>query len=165
MARPKKRVAKAKRRMARPKKRVGRAKKRIARAAKPNVRTLTARDLMHQGVNTIDGDSTVAKALRKMREKKASSLIVRQRDRDDAWGIITRKDIVTKVIDPGPTRRNLSTTKVHEIMGKPLVTVSPGLAIKYCIRLMNKAGVTRAPVFDGKEIVGILSFSDILNHA
>ena len=133
--------------------------------AKPSVRTKKAQDLMHKGVKTIDGSSTVAKALKKMRENKVSSLIVRQRDRADAWGIITKKDIVTKVIDPGPTRRNLSTTKVHEIMSKPLVTVSPGLAIKYCIRLMAKAGVTRAPVFDGKEIIGILSFTDVFNNA
>lgn len=133
--------------------------------AKPNVRMMKAQDLMHKGVETIDGSATVAQALKKMQEKKLSSLIVNRRDQRDAWGIVTKKDIVTKVIDPGPKRRNLSTTKVHEIMGKPLVTVSPGLAIKYCIRLMAKAGVTRAPVFDGKEIIGILSFTDVFSHA
>lgn len=130
-----------------------------------NVRIRKAQDLMHKGVETIDGEATVARALKAMREKKVSSLIVNRRDADDAWGIVTKKDIVTKVIDHGPARRNLSTTKVHEIMSKPLVTVSPGLAIKYCIRAMAKAGVTRAPVFDGREIVGILSFSDIFDNA
>lgn len=100
-----------------------------------------------------------------MREKNVSSLIVRRRNVKDAWGIVTKKDIVTKVIDPGPSRRNLSTTRVYEIMSKPLVTVSPGLVIKYAVRLMNKAGVTRAPVFDGKEIIGILSFTDVFNKA
>ncbi len=133
--------------------------------AAANVRNKQAQDLMHRGVETVDGSATVAQALRKMREQKVSSLIVNQRDRADAWGIITKKDIVTKVIDPGPTRRNLSTTRVHEVMSKPLVTVSPGLAIKYCVRLMARAGVTRAPVFDGKEIVGILSFTDVFNSA
>ena len=130
-----------------------------------NVRLQKAQDLMHKGVQTIEGSVTVARALKEMRDKKVSSLIVTRRDPDDAWGIVTKKDIVTKVIDPGPARRNLSTTKVHEIMSKPLVTVSPGLAIKYCIRAMTKAGVTRAPVFDGREIVGILSFTDIVNSA
>lgn len=132
---------------------------------KQNVRTMKAQDLMHKGVETIDGSATVAEVLKKMREKKVSSLIVNRRNGADAWGIITKKDIVTKVIDPGPSRRNLSETKVYEIMCKPLVTVSPGLAIKYCIRLMSRAGVTRAPVFDGKEIIGILSFTDVFNNA
>jgi len=132
---------------------------------KQNVRIVKAQDLMHKGVETIDGSASVAEALKKMRKKKVSSLIVNRRNGADAWGIITKKDIVSKVIDPGPTRRNLSETKVYEIMCKPLVTVSPGLAIKYCIRLMSHAGVTRAPVFDGKEIIGILSFTDVFNNA
>ena len=130
-----------------------------------NVRTRRADELMHRGVETIDGSATVAEALKKMRDRKVSSLIVNRRDPSDAWGIITKKDVVGKVIDPGPVRRNLSTTKVHEVMSKPLVTVSPGLAIKYCVRSMTRAGVTRAAVFDGKEIVGILSFTDVLNNA
>jgi CBS domain-containing protein len=135
----------------------------MAKTVKVNVRVKKAQDLMHKGVETIDGSVTVAQALKKMREKKVSSLIVNRRDVGDAWGIVTKKDIVTKVVDPGPSRRNLSGTKVYEIMSKPMVTVSPGLAIKYCIRLMAKAGVTRAPVFDGKEIIGILSFTDVFN--
>jgi len=133
--------------------------------ATKNIRTMKVQDVMRKGVKTIDGSCTAGRAIQKMREKKVSSLIVRQRNVKDAWGIVTKKDIVTKVIDPGPTRRNLSTTKVHQIMSKPLVTVSPGLAIKYAVRLMNKAGVTRAPVFDGKEIIGILSFTDVFNRA
>ena len=130
-----------------------------------NVRTRRADELMHRGVETIDGSATVTEALKKMRDLKVSSLIVNRRDPSDAWGIITKKDVVGKVIDPGPVRRNLSTTRVHEVMSKPLVTVSPGLAIKYCVRSMTRAGVTRAAVFDGKEIVGILSFTDVLNNA
>ena len=52
---------------------------------------------------------------------------------------------------------------MFEIMSKPLITVSPGLALKYCARLFNAAGIRRAPVFDGKEIIGILSNTDIFN--
>ena len=130
-----------------------------------NVRTRRADELMHRGVETIDGSATVAEALKKMRDLKVSSLVVNRRDPSDAWGIITKKDVVGKVIDPGPVRRNLSTTRVHEVMSKPLVTVSPGLAIKYCVRSMTRAGVTRAAVFDGKEILGILSFTDVFNNA
>ncbi|MBA3062675.1 MAG: CBS domain-containing protein [Atribacteria sp.] len=55
----------------------------------------------------------------------------------------------------------LREVKVFEIMSKPLITVSPGLALKYCARLFNHTGIRRAPVFDGKEIVGILSNTDI----
>lgn len=130
-----------------------------------NVRFEKATDLMHKGVEFIDGNATVGQALEKMTRLNVSSLIVDRRTHDDAYGIITKKDIVTKVIDPGPTRRNFSDTKVHEVMSKPVITVSPGLAIKYCVRLMKTAGVTRAPVFDGMKIIGILSMTDIFKRA
>lgn len=124
------------------------------------IRFTKAADVMTKDVVYIDGDKSVADAIRLMREKKVSSLIVNRREHEDAWGIVTRKDMVTKVVDPG---RDPVDIKVHEIMTKPIVTVSPGLSIKYCARLMNHTGVRRAVVFDGKEIVGILSNTDILN--
>ena len=131
----------------------------------PNVRETTAAEIMRKGVETISSSATVAEALRRMKEQKVSSLIVERRNKNDAYGIITKADVVTKVIDAGPKRKNLSHTKVFHIMSKPLVTVSPGLAIKYCTRVMRKSGVSRVPVFDGKQIVGILSVTDIFNHA
>ena len=85
-----------------------------------------------------------------------SSLIVDRRNKDDAYGLLSKTDIVKKVIDAGPRRRNLSKTKVFQIMSKPLVMVSPGLKIKYCGRVMNKSGVSRVPVFDGKQIICLL---------
>lgn len=129
-----------------------------------NVREMKAADIMRKGVETISSSATVAEALRKMQELKLSSLIVERRNRDDAYGLLTKTDIVKKVIDAGPKRRNLSDTKVFQIMTKPLITVPPGLSIKYCIRIMSKSGVSRVPVFDGKQIVGILSTSDVFNH-
>ena len=128
-------------------------------------RVKKAADLMHKRVESVTGSFSVGRALEKMRKKNISSLIVERRNANDAYGIITKKDIVTKVIDPGASRRNLKKTKVHEVMTKPLVTVSPGLAIKYCARLMKNTGVTRVPVFDGKKIVGILSQTDMFNKS
>jgi CBS domain-containing protein len=121
-----------------------------------------AQDVMTKDVVTISGSATVAEAVRKMRDRKVSSLIVERRNVDDAYGIITRKDVVTKVVSPG---KKLSEVKVHEIMTKPLIMMSPGLELKYCARLMAMTGIRRAPVFDGKQIVGILSNTDIFHAA
>ena len=125
-----------------------------------DVRFAKAGDVMTKEVLCIEGTATVADAVRMMKEKKVSSLFVNRRGQEDAWGIITRKDVVNKVVDPGA---NPAEVKVFEIMSKPLITVSPGLALKYCARLFNAAGIRRAPVFDGKDIIGILSNTDIFN--
>lgn len=124
------------------------------------VRFAKAGDVMTKEVVCIGGDATVADAIRMMRNKDVSSLFVNRRGPEDAWGLLTRKDVVHKIVDPG---KDPNETRVFEIMSKPLVTVSPGLALKYCARLFNSTGIRRAPVFDGKEIVGILSNSDIIN--
>lgn len=125
-----------------------------------DVRFAKAGDVMAKNVVCIEGKATVADAVKLMRQKKVSSLFVNRRGQEDAWGIVTRKDVVNKVVDPG---KDPADVKVFEIMSKPLITVSPGLALKYCARLFNSAGIRRAPVFDGKEIVGILSNTDIFN--
>ncbi len=130
----------------------------MAKKALADVRFAKVSDIMTKGVVYIDGKKTVADAIKLMREKKISSLVVDRRTHEDAWGIITRKDVVAKVVDPGKDPREV---KVYEIMTKPLITVSPGLALKYCARLFSHSGIRRAPVFDGKEIVGIVSNTDI----
>lgn len=119
-----------------------------------------AKDLMSKDVKYIQGDATIKETLIKMKVEGVSSFIVERKDHDDAYGIVTRKDIVTKVVETG---RDLEYTKVKEIITKPLLMVSPGLDIKYVVRLMQMANIRRAPVFDGKEIVGILSNTDIIN--
>ena len=121
-----------------------------------------AQDVMTKEVATIDGSASVAEAVAKMRELKVSSLIVERRSVEDAYGIVTRKDVVSKVLSSG---KNADEVKAYEIMSKPLVMVSPGLELKYCARLMGMAGIRRAPVFDGKEIIGILSNTDIFHAA
>ena len=91
-----------------------------------DMETLQVQDVMTKKVATIDGSKTVADAVRQMRSKKVSSLLVDRRSQADAWGIVTRKDVVSKVVDPG---KDPSQVKVFEIMTKPLVMVSPGLVL------------------------------------
>ena len=125
-----------------------------------DVRFAKAGEVMTRDIVTIDGTATVADAVTLMRERSVSSLIVNRRSQEDAWGIVTQKDVVNKVVDPG---KEVTEVKVFEIMTKPLITVSPGLALKYCARMFHTAGIRRAPVFDGKEIIGVLSHTDIFN--
>ncbi len=113
---------------------------------------------MAKDIVYIDGNATVGEAVNTMFAKKVSALIVNSRNVDDAFGIVTRKDVVSKLVAQG---KDPKAVKVHEIMTKPLITVSPGLSVKYCARLFSKTGIRRAPVFDGKKIVGVLSNSDI----
>ena len=119
-----------------------------------------AKDLMNTQVKYIKGEATIKQAAARMKAEKISGFIVERNDHDDAYGIITRKDIITKVVETG---RDLAYTRVKDIMTKPLLMISPGLNIENVARLMKMANIRRAPVFDGEKIVGIISNTDIIN--
>jgi CBS domain-containing protein len=114
---------------------------------------------MTREVQWIAGGSTAYEAAEMMRVCKVSSLLVERRDADDAWGIVTRSDVVQKVVEPGSDPRKV---RVHEIMSKPLVLVPPDLNIRYCAQLMERTGVRRLPVFNGSQVVGIITHGDIV---
>lgn len=117
------------------------------------------RDIMVRDVATIDGIATVREALQLMRGRRIKSLVVNRRHPDDAYGIITLYDIVNKVVTQS---RPLDMTNVYEVMSKPLITVSQGLAVKYVARLMSQFDVKRAVIIEHGELIGIVSMEDIV---
>jgi CBS domain-containing protein len=125
-----------------------------------DARFAKAGDVMTKYVFYIDGDKSVAEAIRLMRAENLSSLIVNGKTPTDPWGIVTRKDVVNKIVAPD---KNPEEVKISEIDSKPLVTVSPDLLVKDCAQLMCMKGIRRVAVFDGKAIVGLLSNTDIFH--
>ncbi len=125
-----------------------------------DARFAKAGDVMTQYVFYIDPDKTVAEAIKLMREEHLSSLIVNGRTPEDTWGIITRKDIVNKIVAPN---KNPTEVKICEIMSKPLITVSPDLPVIEVAKILQSKGIRRVAVYDGNEIVGLLSNTDIFN--
>lgn len=117
------------------------------------------RDVMKPQVDMVDGLTTVADALRKMRHIENKALIVDKRHADDEYGIVMLSDIARQVLarNRAPDRVN-----VYEIMSKPVVTVDSSMDIRYCARLFDKFGLTRAPVMENGRIVGMVSYTDMV---
>jgi CBS domain-containing protein len=118
-----------------------------------------ARDVMHKGVLTIDGMATAQEAATQMRSHKTRCLLVQKRHVDDAWGIVVVQDLIKEVIIAD---RSPSEVHVYEIMSKPVITVPAEMDIRYVARLICRAGIRRAPVEDGGEIVGMISLSSLI---
>ncbi|WP_013323671.1 CBS domain-containing protein [Gloeothece verrucosa] len=119
---------------------------------------LKASDIMTQDVATIKGSATVAEAVKLMKWKELRALIVETRTPQDAYGIVTHTDIITKVVAYGKDPEKL---RVYEIMTKPCIVVNPDLGVEYVARLFANTGIRIAPVIQG-ELLGIISESDIL---
>jgi CBS domain-containing protein len=119
-----------------------------------------AKDIMTKDVVTVDGSTTVADAVKLMKEKGVRALIVDRRGEEDAYGIVTQRDVVYRVV---AERRDPKTVKVHEIMTKPLVVVNPDLDVIYVARLMAQQKLSRAPVLAEHKLQGVISVTDIIN--
>ncbi|RJP96245.1 MAG: CBS domain-containing protein [Desulfobacteraceae bacterium] len=118
-----------------------------------------ARDVMHKVIVSIDGMATAREAAAKMREAQVTSLLVKKRHPDDAWGIIAVQDLIRGVIIPG---RISGDVNVYEIMAKPVITVPADMDIRYVARLLYRAGIRRAPVEENGELIGMVSLTSIV---
>ncbi|MDH3357663.1 MAG: CBS domain-containing protein [Desulfobacteraceae bacterium] len=119
---------------------------------------IRVKDLMKTDVKTVHKDVTLLTAIKIMRDFSVSSLIIEPESDGDAFGIITRKDVVEAiVINPvGGT-----SLLVDDVMTKPAITVNTGLSISNCHQMMRMVGVRRLPVVDGTKLIGILSNANI----
>ncbi|AMG31287.1 CBS domain-containing protein [Grimontia hollisae] len=123
--------------------------------------TKRVRDVMKDDYALIDGLTTVAEAIRIARDKEVKALIVKKRDEDDEFGLVLMNDIAKKVLSQN---RSPERVNVYEIMTKPALSVSPEMNVKYCARLFERFGISRAPVIDGGEILGVVSYNSIVMY-
>jgi CBS domain-containing protein len=124
-----------------------------------NKHLIRVRDVMKTHFDLVDGMSTVATALETMKHVETKTLIVRPRGDNDEIGIVALSDISREVLakDRAPDRVN-----IYEIMVKPAFTVHPDMDIRYCARLFDRFGLSRAPVVKDREVLGIVSLTDLV---
>ncbi|MCP4009665.1 MAG: CBS domain-containing protein [Proteobacteria bacterium] len=120
---------------------------------------ISVRDVMKTSFDMVDGMDTVQTALQKMQHVQNKCLIVKKRDKCDEVGMLLISDIGRHVL---AKNRSPERVNVYEIMAKPVVSVDVNMNIKYCARLFNRFSLSRAPVMENGEVVGIVSFTDLV---
>jgi len=125
------------------------------------VEDMELRDIISGSVPAkIKSDATVADALVAMMERKTDYVLVDRTDIDDAYGIVTRWDIVEKAIAEG---EDITKKLAVSIARKPLVvTNNMDLDLRWVAKKMSDEGVSKLAVFDGENFVGFVSDLDVL---
>ena len=120
---------------------------------------IRVRDVMKAEVDIVDGMLTVTEALKSMKYPDTRTLIVEKRNEDDEYGVVMFRDMAKKVLgrDQSPNRVN-----IYEIMSKPVISVHPDMDVRYCTRLLDRFGLSRAPVIEHQKIIGLVSYTDIV---
>jgi len=119
------------------------------------------KDVMNPGFDLVDGMDTVAEVLKNSQHPETKCFIVDTRHENDEYGIVLLSDIAKQVLakNKSPERVN-----VYEVMSKPVVSVDPEMDIRYCARLFENFGLSRAPVIDKLKVIGVVGYTDIVLH-
>lgn len=122
----------------------------------------TVRDMIRKKgseVFSISPDATVYEALALMDKHNTGALMVVTNGKVD--GILSERDCVRRVDLAG---KNSKSTKVSEIMTSKVVYVEAGQELEECMALMIDKNIRHLPVYDGKELLGLLSVRDVLKE-
>ncbi len=122
---------------------------------------IRVKDVMKPDFDLVDGMNTVSEVLKKSEHPESKCFIVDTRHENDEYGIVLLSDIAKQVL---ARNRAAERVNIYEIMTKPVVSVDPGMDIRYCARLFENLGLGRAPVLDDGKVIGIVGYTDIVLH-
>ena len=118
---------------------------------------LNVGDVMSNEVAIICPDEIVISAAKIMSDKKISCLVVM--DQGNVAGIITETDVLRRVGDKG---KDIYRTKLSQIMSSPVESVPPDLSVLEASKIMGVRHIKRLPILRGKELVGIVTQTDLV---
>lgn len=131
----------------------------MARA--PQGAGVLVRDLMSTDVVTVDAGRSLRAAVVAMLRAGVGSVIV-HREGVPA-GILTETDAL---IAAATTERPLQDIALESAMTEDLVTGRADMTVRSAVRRMNEHGVTKLPITEDFDVVGVLTMTDVVHdHA
>ena len=106
---------------------------------------------------TVERDTDVQTAARLMRDRRISSLFVK--NGKEIVGILTDTDMVRRVVAAGV---DTLTTTAEQIMSAPILTIEEDKTILDVSDLMAKTRIRHVGVTQGGKLVGMISVRDLL---
>jgi len=120
----------------------------------------TLRDIIRKKggeVYSISPDATVFEALKLMADHNTGALLVMSGGKVE--GILSERDCVRRVDLHGRAAKD---TTVNDIMTSKVLYAQVNQSIEECVAVMLDKNIRHLPVFDGNELVGLVSARDAL---
>jgi CBS domain-containing protein len=122
----------------------------------------TLRDIIRKkggDIYSIGPGATVFEALKMMADHNTGALLVMSGGKVD--GIISERDCIRRVELHGRTSKD---TSVSDIMTSKVLYAQVNQTIEECVAIMIDKNIRHLPVFDGDELIGLISVRDALNE-
>lgn len=121
---------------------------------------IKVKDLLEQKTNNlwnIHPKASILDALRIMSKRDIGALPVM--DELGLVGIISERDFIHVIARLEQCEID---RKIDRYMNKKVVTVTPETTLDECMTIMAKKRVRHLPVLDGKDLVGLISYGDVI---
>ncbi len=115
---------------------------------------------MHHQLVILDEETDAASAVKLMHDKKAETIIVKNK-KDEYVGIITDSDILDKIVMKGEDSDQVF---LKSIMSSPIITISARANARQALELMRLNVIKRIPVTDNIHVLGLVT-QEGLAHA
>lgn len=114
------------------------------------------REVMTEGVVTVESSASIPDAARRMRDEDIGDVVVT--DGQQVRGIVTDRDIAVRRVAEW---QDLATHTVGEICSTDVVTVEPDADVHEAAQKMREASVRRLPVIENGTPIDIVSIGDL----
>ena len=110
-------------------------------------------------VYSVDPEASVLEAIKLMADKNTGAVMVMEKGR--VAGILSERDCVRRVELHGRTARD---TQVKDIMTTKVVYAQASQTLEECVAIMIDKNIRHLPVFEGDELIGLISARDALKE-
>jgi CBS domain-containing protein len=112
----------------------------------------------HKDIIKIGANGTIAEAANTIASNRIGALLVEGPGGEIA-GILSERDIVRGMSQHGA---DLHDVKVSELMTADLIRCSPDDSVNEAMAMMTDRRIRHLPVFEGEELVGLISIGDLV---
>jgi CBS domain-containing protein len=122
----------------------------------------TLRDIIRKkggDVFSVAPDASVFEALKVMADQNTGAVLVMSGGK--VVGILSERDCARRIDLHGRTSKD---TKVEDIMTAKVLYAQVNQTIEECVAIMIDKSIRHLPVFEGDELIGLISVRDALNE-
>jgi signal-transduction protein with cAMP-binding, CBS, and nucleotidyltransferase domain len=120
--------------------------------------SMLVREAMSSPVISVSEDTDIVKLAKQMKDQNVGAVIITNED-DQPVGIVTERDIVTRVVSRGGDPGEVT---AKSVMSSPLHVVGPEMSLMEAMRLMDKLNIRRLGVIYKNKLVGVISDRNII---
>lgn len=111
---------------------------------------------MRRNVFVFSQNASIKDVVDLMIENNIGSVIILENDK--IVGIVTERDLVTKVLTKGLDLN----IPIKEIMSHPVITISPNERVEKAAEIMTENKIKKLPVVENNKLLGIITLTDIV---